>query len=406
MKKAILACWIVLLLLLTGCDTGFFSNASSHGSSSSPTSFHSDPIDIADPKSEPSKQTGGRYGRRALPPELKRAYDLLEGAMLSCTEAVELPLMEQATLSRVLTYVRRDHPEISWLDGRFSYIVDLQRELCRVTLSYTRSPAAVQDELTQIADAAEHLTANISPELPDFDKALLLFDRLCEWVEYDLQGERQSELAGALLDGRASCGGYAKAYQYLLQKLGMEALIVYGTANEPHAWNIVRLNGNYYLADPTWGDAALEDGTSYLSHCWLFLNDEAFEKTHTPLTDGTNYPLPECDSFIQNYFVKTGTLVRSAEEQERIDAVSAAFDLAAAHQYKAVQIAFADGLPLQSYLEDGSLDRLARHAAGKKGMTVYGRALDGSGNVVSYFVRENTPPDDDEGAVQNRLFAN
>ena len=387
MKKRIPACFCVVFLLLSGCKMEYLSSSSQpENTSRAPAvSAVEDPVDSM-PEVPEKQLLSKEYGRGCLALELQNDYDLLVNAMMAGKETVRLSFMDRDTLVRLLTYVRRDHPEISWVDERFTFQLNQQKDRCTVQLSYTKTLPEIHEELTQIEDAAQGFLANISPELSDFDKAVLVFDRLCQYVEYDLSGPRQSDLAGALLDGRAGCGGYAKAYQYLLTRLGVEALIVYGTANVAHAWNIVRLDGNYYLADPTWGDAKLEDGTEYTSHSWLFLDDAAFEETHTPYLDGTNYPLPECDSYIQNYFVKTETLVSAPGQPERAAALTNAFNQAAANGYTVAQIAFDEGIFPAPYLEDDSLDRPARRIAARKGMKIYGRSQERSGQVISYFI--------------------
>ncbi|MBY0757321.1 hypothetical protein K5V21_17975 [Clostridium sardiniense] len=62
-----------------------------------------------------------------------------------------------------------------------------------------------------------------------------------------------SDIRGTFIAHEAICGGYSKGYEYLLQRLGIEAIWVNGYAGGPHAWNFVNLYGNWYLSDTTWG---------------------------------------------------------------------------------------------------------------------------------------------------------
>ncbi len=55
------------------------------------------------------------------------------------------------------------------------------------------------------------------------------------------------------------CDGYAKAYAYVLNRLGIPTLVAGGNANGPHAWNYVYLNQNWYFTDLTW-DQNLDGG--------------------------------------------------------------------------------------------------------------------------------------------------
>jgi len=51
------------------------------------------------------------------------------------------------------------------------------------------------------------------------------------------------------------CEGYAKTMEILLEKAGIETYYVTGKANGGgHAWNIVKLDGDYFHIDTTWDD--------------------------------------------------------------------------------------------------------------------------------------------------------
>ena len=47
------------------------------------------------------------------------------------------------------------------------------------------------------------------------------------------------------------CAGYAHAFQYCMQKLGIPAAYIVGYAGEAHAWNLLQLGGEYYCMDVT-----------------------------------------------------------------------------------------------------------------------------------------------------------
>lgn len=66
-------------------------------------------------------------------------------------------------------------------------------------------------------------------------------------------GTRIYTAYGALVEGDAVCQGYALAYKLLLDKCGIDSVLV--TSNEMgHAWNLVKLDGSWYHVDVTWDD--------------------------------------------------------------------------------------------------------------------------------------------------------
>lgn len=60
---------------------------------------------------------------------------------------------------------------------------------------------------------------------------------------------------GPLMKGKGVCLGYATTFQLLMDMTGVECITVTGAAfqnRENHAWNMVRLNGEWYCVDSTW----------------------------------------------------------------------------------------------------------------------------------------------------------
>lgn len=62
---------------------------------------------------------------------------------------------------------------------------------------------------------------------------------------------------GFLVDGKGICLGYSSTFQLFMELLGIECVTVEGTAyggTAAHAWNQVRLDGEWYCVDVTWDD--------------------------------------------------------------------------------------------------------------------------------------------------------
>jgi transglutaminase-like putative cysteine protease len=167
---------------------------------------------------------------------------------------------------------------------------------------YTMTPAQYAEGLRKFNVAALQALNTVRNARTDFEKALILHNYVVLNTEYD--GEllafygRHGPYAdplrplshtayGALVDGLAVCDGYARAYLHLLRMVGIESRIVLGNAGgEHHAWNIIKLGGNWYHTDPTWNDP----------NSWLFgsirydyflLNGTEIGRTHT------NWTLPD-----------------------------------------------------------------------------------------------------------------
>ena len=93
------------------------------------------------------------------------------------------------------------------------------------------------------------------------DKIKVVHDYLINNIEYDKNaGNAIYDSYGALINKRAVCEGYAKAFKYILDDLGIPCIIVCGTGTnstgltESHAWNYVLIDGKWYAMDVTWDD--------------------------------------------------------------------------------------------------------------------------------------------------------
>lgn len=136
-----------------------------------------------------------------------------------------------------------------------------------------------------------------------------LFDAVCENVEYTTtsdsteKGQRQLEevdtAVGALLNGAADCDGYADAFYLLGNLAGLEVRYKVGDArtefiangvDEAHRWNLIRLGGQWYMVDVTWGD--VKDGApGEYEYQWLNLGADRAVLSHIWDADAAFVPL-------------------------------------------------------------------------------------------------------------------
>lgn len=101
-----------------------------------------------------------------------------------------------------------------------------------------------------------------------------------------------------LEDKRTLCTGYAYLLKELSQLAGLECVIVYGygptntmklnRGDAPnHSWNAVKLNGKWYLCDPTWSSGVI-DMTVLLfeplyEDSYFLMDPEQFAESHQPI---------------------------------------------------------------------------------------------------------------------------
>lgn len=108
----------------------------------------------------------------------------------------------------------------------------------------------------------------IDEGMSDLEKEEAVYRWLTENVEYDHRhyevpnsAPRESyEPMGAIASRKAVCLGFATAFQLFMDILDIECITVVGAAydsREDHAWNMVKIDGEWYCVDATW-DAGVD----------------------------------------------------------------------------------------------------------------------------------------------------
>ncbi len=147
-----------------------------------------------------------------------------------------------------------------------------------------------------------------NPSLTDVEKALLLHDRLAMHCEYDYDTYLENKgilpqtsynAYGALVLRDAVCMGYALAYDFLLEQVGIKSLYCSSdTIN--HAWNIVYINNIPYHVDVTWDDPVW-DVYGQITHENFLLSTAALKATGHSASDFLSFP---DDTTYENYYWK------------------------------------------------------------------------------------------------------
>ena len=167
----------------------------------------------------------------------------------------------------------------------------------------------------------------IEPGMTDYEKELAIHDYIvlnCEYVYTDYSKEYAYRAYGALVQGKAVCNGYAEAMALLLSCVDVENYIMTGEAGteqdnrQLHAWNAVKLDGEWYQVDATWDDP-IPDRGSFAGHMYFNVTDDIMDDTHS--WDEDLYD--DCDSTFYNYFEYNNLVTDYSGLDEIISATAA-----------------------------------------------------------------------------------
>lgn len=119
-----------------------------------------------------------------------------------------------------------------------------------------------QETLLAMEDRASEILSVLDPRMTDAQKVSALYYKFRSMTKY-VKNNGHWIMTGPLLEGGGICGGYSYAFQYLLQRAGIEAM---WARDAGHAWNYMKVDGQWYFADSTWGsDRWLMRGQSSLT---------------------------------------------------------------------------------------------------------------------------------------------
>lgn len=320
------------------------------------------------------------YARCQLDGLERTFYDTLTNSLLAGKNTVRIPrgLAAQRAFE-ILNLVRSDHPEIYWVNVQVAVRgIGFRQELA---CGKGRSLLVIEKAME---NARREALGNLPKDANDYTIAKAVFRYIVSHTEYDWSEGRSADfssvnahtLAGVFLDGKAVCEGYASAAQYLLQCAGVLAFKITGsatstTASGPHAWLLVRINGDYYHFDPTWGDINSasgvkgQDGSIDVNYDYFCLTDREISVTHKA---DPEVELPTCKATKDSFYRREGHYFQIWSEQDFVDSIVR--QVSAGSNYISV-CAATTGVYDRMLKECSSANQFCKHL--KRAWTIMGR---------------------------------
>lgn len=309
------------------------------------------------------------YYYQQLSAEEKTVYEMMYRTFRRCASEV-LPEagVKDAVLDQVFPCVLGDHPELFYVDG--FRVISRKEDGRIVKKTFSGSYLYDTQEIAKRAEALERAVQKIVGEgtegMSEYEKVRYVYEYLVTNTEYVQNASDNQNICSVLLGGASVCQGYAKAMQYLLERMGVRTLLVTGTVDgrEEHAWNLVRIDGAYYHVDVTWGDASYINSNSdtqksadagstakepRINYEYLCVPDEQLFRTHQL---NSALPLPKCVSMKANYYVMEGLYFEDAD----MERVKGLFEQAHEAKKAYVTLKCADGQTYEE-LKDGLIEK-------------------------------------------------
>ena len=261
-------------------------------------------------------------GRYAMPQVKIEGYPLTEAQV--------------RTVAKALT---DDHPEIFWLTGTIGYYSDNEATVVQMYSGY--SPEEVDARVSALRTAANEFYATVPDELSAFERQVRVHDFLIDNVTYDSNVDMVDldkndpdvfTVYGAMVNHVAVCEGYARAFQMLLNGLGVECVGLMGQSQDQmHMWNAVKQDDLWFQTDVTWDDQE----QPYARHIYcnvsegFMLQDHTLSPLFTELSDNEingddgdynasvmNIFVPQCTDDRHSYYAQKAPRLSDFEAEE------------------------------------------------------------------------------------------
>ncbi|WP_039221932.1 immunoglobulin-like domain-containing protein [Clostridium novyi] len=259
-------------------------------------------------------------------------YNILKEALENFETDVKIKVLNYNSDDynlNIISNIVKEHPNIDYgyngSDGKVSGFEKSAEKTLIVNLKYRLSKEKMIEEKEAVKKKVQDiLKSEIKEGMSDVQKELVLHDYVVKKGKYDVEHVNDKPVLpedhnayGILVQGVGVCESYAKAMYELLNSVGIECKFVTGTSKKTgvgHAWNMVKLDNEWYNLDATWDDPISDrNGSDSMKkeedkqedelpvlHTYFNVSDKVFNKDHERGNfEKVNYP--KCTATTYSY---------------------------------------------------------------------------------------------------------
>jgi len=228
-------------------------------------------------------------------------------------EIIELPVeVKGDEYAKVYRILEKQEGRFFYLDSVY-YVAKRVRD-AKIAYKEANDNERKKEELKEAVKDAVEGAAELRGGYYIVDYITRYIINNCEYTDKTGNGYT-STAYGCLVDGKANCEGYSKAFNLLASELGLQSVLITGTteSGENHAWNQVCIGTDWYNIDVTWADT---DVYGEIRREYILRPDNDFVQAHIP--DNELFKPHVCYKDDWNYFKKNGLYASSTSDAESI----------------------------------------------------------------------------------------
>lgn len=215
----------------------------------------------------------------------------------------------QDTLKKAYDCLILDHPELFWSNS-FTYVTSYVNNVISghyVEFEYTMSRSEIEQTNSEIEQALVDIVQEIGTIEPNYETIRKVYVWMVENCQYDKTNMDQS-LYSVLVKRSGVCASFSKAFEFILQCLGIPCVAVngrlkqgsglLGSSNLGHEWNVVKINGSWAHVDIT-SAVSLYNSTGSLNYDYFCCTTDFLQNTHVIENVAD---IPQCNDESLNVF--------------------------------------------------------------------------------------------------------
>lgn len=233
-----------------------------------------------------------------------------------------------------------DHPEVFYLNDKYSVSTTQSILGDKLSLKVTYTVESLEDLNIKIEEIKKGIEETLSvsniANVSIFEKELKIHDILGRNVKY-YEYENVNDIPhyahtiyGAFVQKTAVCDGLSKAMQVLLDKVDISSVVVTGKLNnESHAWNMVKLDNEWYNLDIT-SNKSIKEYNDVIVHSYFNITTEKIKNSHSideeeilPVANADEYQyfvyLDKVITNLDNFDTKLNYILRNNNDSQKLE---------------------------------------------------------------------------------------
>lgn len=168
-------------------------------------------------------------------------------------------------MRNAMTAFINDYPEVFWINTNYKYKItsisnNNQKKILEMGMYITRNSYIGDSNIiknTYIPDLNSKIEEIVKEGKnngkTNFEKLEYIYSMVRHDSKY-IQGKSKNNVYNVLCNKNGTCTGFSRSLKYICDEMGIPCVVARGTvgnSNEKHMWNIVKLNGQWFICDIT-----------------------------------------------------------------------------------------------------------------------------------------------------------